>query len=189
MTHISPFYMDEGEKLKVKVRKHWFLVMQEFGGVFAMTISPIVVAAFIPNGFTYLFATPFPLFIFSAWMAIGVMGLATVWNNYYLDLWVVTDKRIVNIEQISLFNRDVMTMRLERVQDATVEVRGFWAEFFGFGNLTILSASHGNEGEKTFFGIPDPEGIKAIILSHVDDVTEHKSRLTFSPEKNPSSSL
>lgn len=184
----NPFYMDDDERLLVKTRKHWFLVARDFAGIFTMIIVPTLLLGFLPNGFQLL-NTPIVLFLWSFWMLICVMGLFTVWTNYYLDIWVVTDKRIVNIEQISLFNRDVTTMRIERVQDATIEVRGFWAEYFNFGNLIIHSASHASDGEKTFEGIPDPEGVKATILEYVDNVTEHKNKLEFSENENMNSSL
>jgi hypothetical protein len=188
MSHINPFYMDEDEDLIVKTRKHWFLVTREFLGIGLLIVLPTLGLTLVPTE-QNLLQIPIVLFLFCLWMMVCVMGIATIWTNYYLDIWVVTNKRIVNIEQISLFNRDITTMRLERVQDATIEIRGFFADYFNFGNLIIHSAAHGNEGEKTFEGIPDPEGVKAIILEHVDNVTEHKSKLEFTESENPNSTV
>lgn len=88
--------------------------------------------------------------------------------DYYLDVWIVTTKRILNIEQTGLFARVVSEIRLHRVQDVTSSVKGFWATMFDYGQLDVQTA-----GEKliiSFEQIPHPTEVSKMVLelSEVD---------------------
>jgi hypothetical protein len=179
----NAFYMDDNEELLLKIRKHWFLVMVELLPLKAGVALPFLVLLAFPTLLTGEVAR-LTLMCLSAWLLLCIIGVATIWTNYYLDVWVVTDKRIVNLEQISLFHREVTTMRMERIQDTTIEIPGFLASFFDFGNLTVHSAGEHMKSQ-TFEGIPHPEDVKRIVLDRVDCVTEHKSKLEFSEHENP----
>jgi len=121
---------------------------------------------------------------FSIWMLAIWMMLFTVWTNYYLDIWIVTDKRIINIDQIHLFKREVSTLRIERVQDIKIETDGFFATMFGFGNLQVQTAGP----EASFYlikGIPNTSYVRNTILERVDMATEYKSSLEYNRDKRP----
>ena len=82
--------------------------------------------------------------------------------DYYLDVWIVTTKRVLNIEQTGLFARVVSELRLYRVQDVTSTVKGVVETLFDFGDVEIQTA-----GEKTRFlfeEIPHPNRISKSIL-------------------------
>ncbi len=89
--------------------------------------------------FFYLFLT---LYFFNAWM------------NYYLDIWVVTSRRIINIEQHSLFHRVVSEVNIRNVEDVTVSVKGILPTMFGYGNVHIQTA--GEVPRFEFENVPDP---------------------------------
>ena len=42
--------------------------------------------------------------------------------DFYLDLWVITNDRIVDVEQFGLFSRTVSELDLFRIQDVTTDV-------------------------------------------------------------------
>lgn len=179
----SPFYMDDGEELLLKIRKHWFLVFMDFAMIKFFALLPFIVIFLFPSLVTGVAQQPV-MMILSAWFLLCIIAFATVWTTYYLDLWVVTNKRIVVMEQISLFHREETTMRMERIQDTTIEVPGFFASFFNYGNLTVNTAGDHTKIQ-TFEGIPNPEAVKAIVIERVDAVTEHKSKLEFTNEEHP----
>lgn len=76
------------------------------------------------------------------------------WIDYYLDVWVVTDIRIVDVEQKGLFSRSISELKLFRVQDVTAEVKGILPTVFHYGNVVIQTA--GNEQFFIFKQIPHP---------------------------------
>ena len=95
------------------------------------------------------------LFLFSAFL------------DYYLDLWIVTNDRIMNIEQHGLFGRTVSELDLSKIQDVTSEIKGIFATIFNYGDVQVQTA-----GEQTHFvfeQIPNPHEIRKGILDLVEE--------------------
>jgi len=68
------------------------------------------------------------------------------WVDYYLDIWIVTDERIIAMEQKGLFNRTVAELRLDKIQDVSSEIKGFLPTIFKYGTVQVQTAS----GEDNF---------------------------------------
>jgi len=165
------------------VRKHWFIHFVDSLSIIIIGVIPFIAVTFIAPFITVHPALP--AFFTAVWMLTVWMMLFTVWTNYYLDIWIVTDKRIINIDQIHLFKRDVSTLRIERVQDIKVEKHGFFATILDFGNLQVQTAGP----EASFYlikGIPNPAYVRNAILERVDMATEHKNSFEYNKEQRPS---
>ncbi len=82
--------------------------------------------------------------------------------DYYLDVWIITSERIVDIQQRGLFSRVVSEQKLSRVQDVTSEVHGVMPTLFRYGNVHVQTAG---AKERFFFDrVPDPEGVRDMII-------------------------
>jgi len=98
--------------------------------------------------------------------------------DYLLDIWIVTNKRILNIEQTGLFSRTVSELRLYRIQDVTSSVNGLIPTVFDFGNVEIQTA--GEKEHFVFEQIPHPTAVSKSILElseldrkeHLDEAVE-----------------
>src|SRR3990167_7284967 len=80
------------------------------------------------------------------------------WLEFYLDVWVVTNERVINVDQRRLFSRRVSEVRLAQVQDITSEVEGFLHTFFKFGDINLQTAAE--SGKFTFKNIPNPDNVR-----------------------------
>ena len=87
--------------------------------------------------------------------------------DYYLDIWIVTDRRIVNIEQKGLFAREVSEQKLFRIQDVTSELKGIIPTFLNFGTVYIQTAAE--EPRFVFKQIPDPGRVAQTIIKLVEE--------------------
>ena len=85
------------------------------------------------------------------------------WVDYYLDMWVITSERIIDIEQKGLFRREISEFMLDKVQDITVEIPDIMATLLKYGNINIQTA-----GEKSFTikQIPKIYEAKNLILDY-----------------------
>lgn len=176
-------HIQDDETVLLVVRKHWL--------VLKLAMLPVVLIGFFGFVFIQIFLgaanDALATFVNALWLLAVWMLLFTIWTNYFLDAWIITDKRIVDIDQRHLFNRATSTTRIERIQDARVEVRGFLATLFGYGDLRIQTA--GADAEFIFIeGVPQPERIKNTIMEYVDRTTEHKNKLEYSFTKDPTTS-
>jgi len=81
--------------------------------------------------------------------------------DFYLDVWIITSERIIDIKQHGFFSRVISEQRLDRVQDVTSEVHGIFQTVLNFGDVFIQTA--GESQRFHFDDVPDPEKIRDII--------------------------
>jgi uncharacterized membrane protein YdbT with pleckstrin-like domain len=166
--------LETDEVILTYVRKHWFVVLLQIIGVVLVALFPLLfavlllqtpVVTFIP--FSKFFS--FGMIVYTGWLILNWMFLFSIWTNYYLDVWTVTNKRLIKVDQRGLFNRETGSFRLERLQDINVTIQGIFATFLKFGDLQAETAS-----EDTSFvarNIPNPQELKALILEAADKIT------------------
>lgn len=166
--------LEADEVILTQVRKHWFLITIQLISIIFIAVLPVVVPIllmFTPlrdwagsNDASIVFAV-----LYIAWLVFSWMAFFSVWTNYYLDVWTITNKRLIIVDQRGLFNRTTGSFRLERLQDVNVTVQGVIATFLNYGNLQAETAS--DDRDFVAVGIPDPQGLKAIILEAADKTT------------------
>ena len=172
--HTEKIKLDDDEVILIEVRKHWFILGIQMLGVVIIAIFPLIVylgitkVSFIDTSFLSAY-TELLIALFSGWLLIMWMTLFSIWTNYYLDIWTITNKRLISVDQQGLFNRNTGSFRLERLQDINVSVYGIVATFLDYGDLQAETASE----DKDFVarGIPHPQELKALILSAADNIT------------------
>lgn len=166
--------LEAGEQVLDTVRKHWFVITIELLGLVVLAVMPLLVlsvVAALPEipALDALLNGQAPLITYgiAAWLLIMTMMGFTVWTHYYLDLWVVTDRRIIVIDQRGFFNRKVSSFRLERMQDIKVTIQGIIPTLLNFGTIKAQTAG-ANESNFQSSGMPDPRGVQATIQGAMD---------------------
>lgn len=164
--------LHEGEKLVKTIRRHWFVVALDVLIFLILAIVPLFIITVVLNqgirGAEISYG-PIIAFFYSVWLLFTWNIFAVAWtNNYYLDVILITNRRLLKIDQISLFARDISEMRLERVQDINVETMGIIPSLLNFGDLKVQTA--GEEKEFVMHNIPNPNEIKNIIFKYHDSI-------------------
>ncbi len=98
--------------------------------------------------------------------------------DFYFDLSIVTDRRIVDISQ-KLFSRKVAELLLEDIEDVDSRTTGILRTFFNFGDVEIQTA--GSKPNFNFEAIRHPNEIAAIIL----DLSGQARRGVLGRERHP----
>lgn len=86
--------------------------------------------------------------------------------DYYLDVWMVTNHRILSIELQGFFNRVISEHKLFRIQDVTTEQKGFLANIFNYGEVYIQTA--GTQQRFIFEQVPDPNKVSRQIVQLIE---------------------
>ncbi len=161
------------DETKIAVyRRHWFYFVTETLLFGLLAIFPLVAGTILP---TYI---PFEIpgyvsilfhFLYTLWLLFVWITFFISYTNYILDLWILTSERLVNVEQIGIFSREVSTLQIEKVQDITVTRSGILDELLGTGSLLVESAG----ADKKFFmsKIANAERVKEHILKIVETKT------------------
>jgi membrane protein YdbS with pleckstrin-like domain len=165
---MSIINLSQDEKIEKVVRKHWLVLLLDSFGLIILYIAPFIVYWYFVEKFYTNQSPSVLIFIVSIWTLFAWIKLFAIWTDYYLDIWIITNKRIVDIEQKGFFNRDISTFRMERIQDVTVAINGIIATLLDFGDIHVQTAG---ESQKFIIkGIAHPKQIKELIMRTSDNV-------------------
>lgn len=158
--------LNADEHLLAIERRHWLPIALESASIVLAAIIPLfllVGAEFLPASATEMVATYRSLswFLYTAWLLGLWMVLAISITNYYLDVLIVTDRRVVDVEQIGLFSRDTAELHLDAIEDIHVEIKGLIASFFNYGDLNIQTSSE--SPEFSMANVRDPHRVQEVI--------------------------
>ncbi len=167
--------LEPEEQILKLVRKHWFIIAAELFGAFIMLLAPFFILFIIilfPDDllpFTLHLEShlPFVIYGITLWCLFALMVGFMTWTHYFLDLWIITDRRIIVIDQVHFFNRKVSSFRLERLQDIKFSVIGVIATFLNFGTIRAQTASTAESNFQTT-GLPNPRELQSIIQKAMD---------------------
>jgi uncharacterized membrane protein YdbT with pleckstrin-like domain len=161
----------EGEAVLVFLRRHWLTFFPSILIIFVLFLIPLV--AFLAIKLTGLVLDDFrPLVIlgFSSEILIGLAFFVASFIDYYLDVSIVTNQRIVDIEQKGLFNRSIAQQELARVQDVKTRKAGIFQTFFDYGDVFIQTAGEAPNFE--FKSVPKPDEAAQKIMALHHDILE-----------------
>ena len=69
--------------------------------------------------------------------ALGLILFFYHYIMWYFTIYVVTNERIRQITQKGFFGKDVVELRLSKIQNISYNIPGFSGEIFGFGTIVI----------------------------------------------------
>lgn len=162
----------ENERVLLTIRKHWFVMAGALVLFLIMLLVPPVVLTLLPLVTQQLDAAivePATNFLLSLYLMAVLVFLLLLWMDYYLDMWIITTGRIIDIEQKGLFNRKISEIPLQHVQDVTIEVRGFIETFLKFGRIRIQTAG---EREFTIDFVPHLYEAKDFIIKYAHEAQD-----------------
>lgn len=186
---MAEFELEPQEHVIASVRKHPLVAVGNLLPYALLAIIPFFLPA-LANGLSHLgtsvpfteflsSANPWTRFIIGMYWLFTWMGAFGVFTDYYLDHWIVTNHRIMSIDQAGFFDRRISSLHLNRVQDVMTDVEGLFAELFGFGTLSVETAGD----DPTRFriqGIRNAGHIRDLIMKEVTQRQENLTRISSS---------
>lgn len=91
-------------------------------------------------------------------------------HNFYLSMQLVTNDRVIDIDQRGIFKREVNELAIKNIQDVTYKQNGILQSMLGYGEVIIKTASIelGSTADNTtggfvFENCPEPSRVAGII--------------------------
>ena len=164
MHRLFPSQLDD-EKIFMVVREHWFYLLLK---IFAWSFFAIILVmfnrfgqAYLPQLFegtwgqaTLLFTQVYTLFL--------TLSLFLIFVFYYLNIQIITNLRVVDVDQVGLFSHVVSELHIDKIEDVTSEVNGVFGTIFNYGGVYVQTA--GTVEKFEFTNVPDPASIERLIL-------------------------
>ncbi len=177
----------KGEEVKIVFRRSIFFLIMPYILNLILLVIVLFLAVILPNNIIIL-QDPFIGAIFDFIITLIILFILftafLTWTHYYLDSYIVTNQRVLTIDQIDFFHRKVSEADIGNVQDIEVVAKGFFANILHFGDVRIQTA--GADQKTLFFdNIPYPYKAKDIILKFAEDnrKVELHNAYTYDPTK------
>lgn len=157
----------DAEEVRVFTRRHWFVLLAPVLSSAVLAILPFFVILIgarwiVGFGLTNWFMLGWVVYIMCIWF-----GLFYRLTMHSLDVWIVTDQRIVDSMQLALFRRKVSELPLESIQDVSVNTSGIIQSYFNFGNVEVQTGA--SELRFMFEQVPRPIWVKDEIMRSLRD--------------------
>ena len=162
-----------GERVIMKLRRHPIIFLGQFSLVIFLLAVPFLIGymivTFHPSWLESAAIRPALILLAGAYfLNVLLFGLAT-FVDYYLDSWIVTSSRLIDIQQDGLFSRTVAELELARVQDAASDIRGILPSLLNYGNVHVQTA--GEKERFAFEQVSRPERIRRELMQLVEKNT------------------
>lgn len=148
--------LHEGEAAAAVVRNHWVSFV---GGYFLALL--LVVAPFFFMIPLFRFGLP-GLIVFGL---VVLVGLAIGTRNVFLWYWnafIVTNERVVDIDQRGLFDRTVSEASFDKIQDVSYQIKGVFGTVWNVGTIIVQTA--GTNTNLELLHVHRPQEIQHLII-------------------------
>lgn len=154
------------EKVEFVIRRHWIV----FFRIWFYAITGVIIWVLLLGILgTYVWV----LFLMNIFWMFFALFLYIDWLNNELDLLVITNNRIICVEQKSFLNRAVWECNLGQVQEVTSEIQWFFSNILNYGTIIIKTAGSTTNLDMTY--APDPLNNCRKILNVVDHYRDSHS--------------
>lgn len=120
----------DGEQLLFVFRRH-IIAMRKGFYLFLIPFAVSSIPPLIWQNNLELFLLPVAGFV------IGLVLFLYHFMMWYFTVYIVTDQRIRQVTQHGFFGKDVVELKLSKVQNISYNIPGFAGEIFKFGTIVI----------------------------------------------------
>jgi uncharacterized membrane protein YdbT with pleckstrin-like domain len=160
-----------GEEVLFVFRRHIIAMRKGF----YLLLIPLVVTAIPP----LIWQDNLELFL----LPLGGLALGLILFFYHFVLWyftiyLVTNQRIRQVTQKGVFGKDVVELRLSKIQNISYNIPGFNGEILGYGTIVIqtfvgdLVIRYVEHAEKTYNKLQDAVSNAIELQGDNEEVTE-----------------
>lgn len=154
------------ERIVLIVHHHWWNLLKEVAGVAILFVAPLIVIPFVSIFFVGANAIQagavFGL-VGSLWALVCWHQLFTRWTDYYYDVWIITNWRIIDMHLDGLFNVNIGSMLdLDHIQEISTHTEGIIQNILGIGRILVQTAAT-RVTEFEFEEVSSPAKIENII--------------------------
>ncbi|OGE84363.1 MAG: hypothetical protein A2846_01920 [Candidatus Doudnabacteria bacterium RIFCSPHIGHO2_01_FULL_49_9] len=170
------------EQIHKITRQHWMMLSKQIAVWLIFVVALLAYDIFAVREFAMLRnpeVEKFAAVIKGFYLMFLIAGLFTIWIVYYLNYQIITNNRIVDVDQKGLLFHATTEIHLAQIEDVTAEIKGLFGNLFNYGTVFVQTA-----GAKTMFefdNVPDPKYIAKLILDLYERVP-HGVRISSGEE-------
>lgn len=149
---------DPKEKVVLFLRKHPITNLGWVVLTFLMVIAPAFISIF---DFFELLPAGYQIVFILIWYLITIAFALEEFLKWFFHVNIITDERIIEVDFVNLFYREITDANIDQIQDVTVEMGGGIRTMFRFGDLVIQTAAE--IPKINFEDVPEPDKVARIL--------------------------
>lgn len=138
----------------IAMRKGFYLLL----GCLVVTAIPVL----IWQDNLYMLYAPL------AGLILGLILFSYHLIMWYFTVWIITNQRLRQVTQKGFFGKDVVELRLSKIQNISYNIPGFSGEVFGYGTIVLQTLV----GDLVIHKVEHPEKTYNKLQDAVNDAIE-----------------
>ncbi len=153
--HVDFESRQDGEEIVLLLRQHW---VRNAGWLFFLCLMLTTPVLFL-IGFSMsnMLGREFTLILLIIWYLITLAYGLESFLHWYFNVYIVTNKRIIDIDFYGLLHKEITEASLDHVQDVTYRVYGLAATIFNYGDVLVQTAAQ--EARFDFLHVAHPAAV------------------------------
>lgn len=159
----------EDEEILHVWRHHWITLVPIVFRIAGFMLVPILLLVF--TGLS-MFSSPWLFGLYLAILAVCITYAAYEWASWYGDVYVLTNYRVIDVEQQGFFHRRFAEASLGRIQDVSYDIAGIFQSVFGYGDVLVQTA--GSMDNVTINDVTNPAEQTKLIVQEQEKYHDSK---------------
>lgn len=149
---------EKDEEVVLLLRQH---VIVNVGWILIAAVMVVAPAFIKALGILNSLPGELRLIIILAWYLITIAFVMESFMGWFFNVYIVTNKRVIDIDFANLIYKEVSDANLDKIQDISYSMGGVARTIFNYGDVSIQTAAEVQEFE--FKAVPDPARVTGII--------------------------
>jgi hypothetical protein len=158
------------ERILLMIRRHPFVELRWVIIAIILFLMPFALRFFPLLDF---FPSSFQLFAVIGWYMLILGYVIENFLSWFFHVNIITDERIIDINFLSLLYKRIASAKIEKIEDVTSGVQGFFGAMLNYGNVEIQTAAE--QREFIFDLVPQPEKVSRLLNELI--LEEEKEKL------------
>lgn len=167
----------DDEKMIRIWRRHPVTLLGPAAKVLAFALIPLALILFTGPS---MLGSPALFVLFMIILGIVVTYGAYQWVSWYGDVYILTNYRIIDVEQQGFFNRSFAETTLNNIQDISHDVSGVMATLWDYGTIVVQTAGASPDISLNQVGHPQRQSVYLLrnqqkyLKDHDDEMSAEK---------------
>jgi hypothetical protein len=151
------------EEVILFLRQHLIVLLPAVLILIVLLLSPVLILPAFFSTLTLPFEVPAQYIVIgTAFWYVMTFGVAlTSFLRWFFNIYIVTQRRIIDIDFLHLLYKEFSETRIDKVQDLSFKSGGIFAAFFNYGDVIVQTA--GDTPNIDFTTVPYPAKVVETI--------------------------
>lgn len=175
-----PNKVNEKEDIKLVIRADVFTLVVKSLFFYIVFFLFLIGRVFI-SGLEPIFISGYEFLMWGV-SSLMIVNFIVIFHNYYLSMQIITNERVIDIDQTGIFKREINTVPITNIQDVTFKRDTFLKSILNYGDIIVQTSGQSPKESKdgvlgvVFNNVPRPAEVKEFLLQIKNSSENEKTK-------------